>query len=138
MSRSSSIARRNRFVVEDGELKGMMFEHLEYDIQDGDIKATRVVGEEFFPCDDVILAIGQENAFPWIETRVGIEFDKWNVPKVDKVTFQSTLPERVFRRRRGVRAEEHHLVGRTRPSSRHFDPQILPATKPSPSACRAA
>jgi ferredoxin len=51
-----------------------------------------VVGEEFVPCDDVILAIGQENAFPWIERDLGIEFDKWNVPVVDKVTFQSTRP----------------------------------------------
>jgi len=41
----------------------------------------------------VILAIGQENAFPWIEKGVGIEFDQWNVPKVDKLTFQSTLPQ---------------------------------------------
>ena len=47
----------------------MMFERLEYEIENGDITATRVLGEEFFPCDDVILAIGQENAFPWIETR---------------------------------------------------------------------
>src|SRR6201994_814001 len=54
------------FVVEDGVLKGMMFERLEYEMQNGDIKSTRVVEEEFFPCDDVILAIGQENAFPWI------------------------------------------------------------------------
>jgi NADPH-dependent glutamate synthase beta subunit-like oxidoreductase/ferredoxin len=80
------------FVVEQGKLKGMLFEHLEYDIQGSDITATRVLGEEFFPCDDVILAIGQENAFPWIERDIGIEFDKWSVPKVDKTTFQSTRP----------------------------------------------
>ena len=78
------------FVVEGGVLKGMMFEHLEYEMDDGDIKSTRVVGEEFFPCDDVILAIGQENAFPWIERDTGIEFDQWNVPQVDKITFSST------------------------------------------------
>jgi formate dehydrogenase beta subunit len=78
------------FVVENGVLKGMMFEHLEYEIQDGDITATRLLEEEFFPCDDVILAIGQENAFPWVERDIGIEFDKWDVPKVDKTTFQST------------------------------------------------
>jgi len=85
-----------RFVVEDGVLKGMMFEHLEYEFEDGDIKSTRVVGEEFYPCDDVILAIGQENAFTWIERDIGIEFDRWNVPKVDAVTFQSTRPEVFF------------------------------------------
>jgi NADPH-dependent glutamate synthase beta subunit-like oxidoreductase len=84
------------FVVEEGVLKGMMFEHLEYDIENGEITATRVLDEEFFPCDDVILAIGQENAFPWIERDVGIEFGKWDMPKVDKSTFQSTRPEVFF------------------------------------------
>jgi formate dehydrogenase (NADP+) beta subunit len=78
------------FVVEDGVLKGMLFERLEYEMENGDIKSTRVVEEEFFACDDVILAIGQENAFPWIERDIGIKFDKWDVPQVDKVTFQST------------------------------------------------
>jgi formate dehydrogenase beta subunit len=55
------------FVVEGGKLTGMMFEKLEYDIENGDITATRSLGDVFLPCDDVILAIGQENAFPWIE-----------------------------------------------------------------------
>jgi formate dehydrogenase beta subunit len=84
------------FVVENGRLTGMLFDHLEYDIQNGDITATRVLGEEFFPCDDVILAIGQENAFPWIERDAGIELDKWNVPIVDKLTYQSTQPQVFF------------------------------------------
>jgi formate dehydrogenase beta subunit len=84
------------FVIENGRLTGMLFEHLEYDIQNGDITATRVLGEEFFACDDVILAIGQENAFPWIERDAGIELDKWNVPVVDKRTYQSTLPNVFF------------------------------------------
>jgi formate dehydrogenase beta subunit len=78
------------FVVENGRLEGMLFERLEYEFKDGEITATRVLEEEFFPCDDVILAIGQENAFPWIERDLGIEFDKWSVPKVDKKTFQSS------------------------------------------------
>jgi NADPH-dependent glutamate synthase beta subunit-like oxidoreductase len=80
------------FVIEDGKLVGMTFDKMEYDIDRGRIKAERVVGEEFLPCDDVILAIGQENAFPWIERDLGIEFDKWDVPAVDQVTFQSTRP----------------------------------------------
>jgi formate dehydrogenase beta subunit len=84
------------FVAENGKLTGMLFEKLEYDIENGDIKATRSLGDVLFPCDDVILAIGQENAFPWIEKDAGIEFDKWDVPKVDKVTFQSTLPQVFF------------------------------------------
>jgi NADPH-dependent glutamate synthase beta subunit-like oxidoreductase len=78
------------FVIKDGKLVGMTFDKMEYDIDRGRIKAERIVGEEFLPCDDVILAIGQENAFPWIERDLGIEFDKWDVPAVDKVTFQST------------------------------------------------
>ena len=81
------------FVVEGGRLKGMMFEVMEYDLDArGRITAERIVGEEFHPADDVILAIGQENAFPWVERDLGIEFDKWDVPKVDATTFESTRP----------------------------------------------
>jgi formate dehydrogenase (NADP+) beta subunit len=83
----------NAFVIENGKLQGMTFDRMEYDIDaSGRITAERNVGEEFLPADDVILAIGQENAFPWIERDLGIEFDKWDVPVVDKVTFQSTRP----------------------------------------------
>ena len=79
------------FVVENGRLKGMTFDVMEYDIDArGRITAERTVGEEFHQADDVILAIGQENAFPWIERDLGIEFDKWDVPKVDAKTFEST------------------------------------------------
>ena len=81
------------FVTGQGRLTGMLFEQMEYELDDrGRIVGERVVGEEFFPADDVILAIGQENAFPWIERDLGIEFDRWDVPVVDKVTFQSTRP----------------------------------------------
>lgn len=79
------------FVHKDGKLTGMLFEKMKYDLDDaGKITDQRVIGEEVIPCDDVILAIGQENAFPWIEADAGIEFDKWNVPVVDKTTFEST------------------------------------------------
>ncbi len=79
------------FVHEGGKLTGMLFETMEYDLDEaGKITDQRVIGEEIIPCDDVILAIGQENAFPWIEADAGIEFDKWNVPLVDKTTFEST------------------------------------------------
>ncbi len=84
------------FMVENGELKGMLFEHLEYQLRDGEITGTRVLGDEFYPCDDVILAIGQENAFPWIERGIGIDFGRWDLPAVDKVTFQSTHPQVFF------------------------------------------
>jgi NADPH-dependent glutamate synthase beta subunit-like oxidoreductase/ferredoxin len=80
------------FVLENGKLKGMMFEKLEWSKDDKGQQVSKVVGEIFFPADDVILAIGQEGAFPWIEKDIGIEFDKWNMPVVDKTTFQSTRP----------------------------------------------
>jgi len=79
-----------RFVVENGKLLGMEFDVVEwYDAGDGKQKA-RVLDTAFFPADDVILAIGQEAAFPWIERDIGIEFDEWGMPVVDRVTFQST------------------------------------------------
>jgi NADPH-dependent glutamate synthase beta subunit-like oxidoreductase len=81
------------FVLENGKLAGMLFDKMEYDIDPrGRITAERNVGEEFLPADDVILAIGQENAFPWIERDLGIQFDKWDVPVVDEKTFESTRP----------------------------------------------
>ena len=79
------------FVVEDGKLTGMVFELMEYNIdENGRIDRGTVVGEKTIPCDDVILAIGQENAFPWIERDLGIEFDKWDCPVVDEATMMST------------------------------------------------
>ena len=73
------------FVIEGGKLSGMLFERMEYELDGaGRITAERVTAEEFLPADDVILAIGQENAFPWIERDLGIEFDKWDVPVIDK------------------------------------------------------
>jgi NADPH-dependent glutamate synthase beta subunit-like oxidoreductase/ferredoxin len=81
------------FVIEGGKLKGMLFDVMEYEVDaQGRITGERVTAEEFLPADDVILAIGQENAFPWIERDLGIEFDKWEVPKVDAVTHESTRP----------------------------------------------
>ncbi|MEE8593350.1 MAG: FAD-dependent oxidoreductase [Candidatus Bipolaricaulota bacterium] len=85
------------FVIEDGKLVGMNFERMEYDLdENGAIVDTRVVGEAFFPCEDVVLAIGQDNAFPWVERDIGIEFDRWDVPVVDPITFESTLPGLFF------------------------------------------
>jgi NADPH-dependent glutamate synthase beta subunit-like oxidoreductase/ferredoxin len=79
------------FVTEHGKLTGMLFDVMEYEVDaTGRITAERRVKEEFLPADDVILAIGQENAFPWIERDLGIEFDRWDVPRVDQTTFQST------------------------------------------------
>ncbi len=81
------------FVIEDGELTGMRFERLQYDIDaDGRIRGSSVIDEVVIPCDDVVLAIGQDNAFPWVERDLGIDFDKWGIPIVDERTFQSTRP----------------------------------------------
>jgi NADPH-dependent glutamate synthase beta subunit-like oxidoreductase/ferredoxin len=78
-----------RFVIEDGKLTGMEFDQLEWD-EAG--KNSTVTGSVIIPCDDVILAIGQENAFPWIERDLGIEVGEWDMPAVDTVTMQSTRP----------------------------------------------
>jgi len=80
------------FVVEDGKLRGMMFDKLEWRIDDKGQQKSTVLETVFFPADDVILAIGQEGAFPWIERDLGIELDKWDMPVVDKTTFQCSLP----------------------------------------------
>jgi formate dehydrogenase (NADP+) beta subunit len=84
------------FVIENGKLTGMLFDKMEYDLDQGRITAERTVGEVLIPCDDVILAIGQENAFTWIERDIGIKFNKWDQPQVDAVSFQSTLPKLFF------------------------------------------
>ena len=62
-------------------------------------------------CDDVLVAVGQENAFPWIERDIGLEFDKWDMPKVDPEHHAVHQSASVLRRRRRLRAQEHHLGG---------------------------
>ncbi|MDX1486036.1 MAG: FAD-dependent oxidoreductase [Alphaproteobacteria bacterium] len=85
------------FVVENGKLQGMTFEKLEYRLDDdGEIIDYSVVEDVFIPCDDVVLAIGQDNAFPWIERDCGIEFGKWDMPVVDRITYQSTREDVFF------------------------------------------
>jgi len=75
------------FVVEDGKLVGMKFDQMEYKIDDdGNIDRGTAVGEVMIPCDDVILAIGQDNTFPWIERDIGIDFNEWECPIVNEVT----------------------------------------------------
>ncbi|MFQ6006704.1 MAG: FAD-dependent oxidoreductase [Woeseia sp.] len=75
------------FVIEDGKLIGMTFDRMEYRFDDaGNIDRGKSVGEVMIPCDDVILAIGQDNAFPWIERDIGIEFNEWDCPIVDETT----------------------------------------------------
>jgi NADPH-dependent glutamate synthase beta subunit-like oxidoreductase len=80
-----------RFVIEDGKLRGMEFQRYASREEGGKLTQTPL-DIVFLAADDVILAIGQEAAFPWIERDAGIEFDKWGAPLVDKVTFASTRP----------------------------------------------
>jgi NADPH-dependent glutamate synthase beta subunit-like oxidoreductase len=86
------------FEHRDGKLIGMTFEKVG---AERDAKGRRQLvptGEPdaFFECDDVLIAVGQENAFPWIERDLGIAFDEWGLPQVDKATMQSTLPKVFF------------------------------------------
>jgi len=75
------------FVIKNGKLVGMKFELMEYNVdENGRIDRGRVTGEKVIPCDDVVLAIGQDNAFPWVERDLGIEFDQWECPVVDEAT----------------------------------------------------
>ncbi len=86
----------------NGKLTGMAFEKVkaEYDAAFGKPGRRNLTptGEpdQHFECDDVLVAVGQENAFPWIERDIGIEFDKWGMPAVDKVTMQSSIPNVFF------------------------------------------
>jgi NADPH-dependent glutamate synthase beta subunit-like oxidoreductase len=80
-----------RFVVENGRLTGMEFERFRSTETDGKLQQESI-GREVIPCDTVILAIGQDNAFPFIERTIGLEFGKWDMPVVDKTTFMSTRP----------------------------------------------
>jgi formate dehydrogenase beta subunit len=87
------------FVIEDGKLVGMTFEKVKAEYDEKGRRKLVPTGEPdpFYPCDDVLCAIGQENAFPWIERDIGLEFDdRWDMPIVDRVTFQSTNPKVFF------------------------------------------
>jgi formate dehydrogenase (NADP+) beta subunit len=86
------------FLHEKGKLKAMAFEKVKAEL---DAKGRRKLvptgeADEIVECDDVLVAIGQENAFPWIERDSGIAFDEWGMPVVDKVTMQASLPQVFF------------------------------------------
>ncbi|MBS1616303.1 MAG: FAD-dependent oxidoreductase [Bacteroidetes bacterium] len=86
------------FVVENGKLAGMYFEKVQAEYDANGKRSLIPTGEPevFYPADDVLVAVGQENAFPWIERELGIDFDKWNMPVVDALTFASTHPKVFF------------------------------------------
>ncbi len=75
-------------VLDNGKVVGMLFDVLSWN---SDATKSEVVGSVTIDCDDVILAIGQENAFEWIERDMGMDFDKWGMPVVDEKTMATTL-----------------------------------------------
>jgi NADPH-dependent glutamate synthase beta subunit-like oxidoreductase len=82
------------FTHEDGRLTGVLFEQTHAVVDDRGRRKVVPSGapDVHFECDDVLMAVGQENAFPWIERDIGLDFDQWGMPVVDPVTFQSTRP----------------------------------------------
>ncbi len=86
------------FQVTDGKLTGMVFEKVKAVYDDKGKRSLVNAGEpdQFFECDDVLIAVGQENSFPWIERDAGLEFDKWGMPVVDKITFQASVKNVFF------------------------------------------
>ena len=86
------------FTHDNGKLTAVVFEKVkaEYDAKGKRSLVPSGEPDETIACDDVLVAVGQENAFPWIERDIGIEFDKWNMPKVDETTFVSTNPKIFF------------------------------------------
>jgi len=86
------------FTHENGKLTGITFEKVkaEYDAKGRRNLVPSGEPDQHFPCDDVLVAVGQENAYPWIERDLGIEFNKWDMPVVDEKTFASTHPKVFF------------------------------------------
>ncbi|MBA3773804.1 MAG: FAD-dependent oxidoreductase [Ramlibacter sp.] len=86
------------FVHHDGKLQGMTFEIVKAVYDEKGRRKLVPTGEPdaFFECDDVLVAVGQENAFPWIERDSGVVFDEWGLPALVKETFQSTVPSIFF------------------------------------------
>jgi formate dehydrogenase (NADP+) beta subunit len=86
------------FTHERGRLTGVMFEKVTAEKDDRGRRILAPTGEPdvHIECDDVLVAVGQENAFPWIESDAGLAFGKDGLPAIDPVTFQSSLPSVFF------------------------------------------
>jgi len=86
------------FLLSGGRLAGMRFEKVAAKYDEKGRRNLVSTGEPdvVMDCDDVLVAVGQENAFPWIERDIGLAFDKWGMPKVDPTTMQATLPQVFF------------------------------------------
>ena len=83
---------------DNGRLNGITFEKVKAEYDAKGRRKLIPTGEPdlHLPCDDILVAVGQENAFPWIERDIGIAFDEWDMPKVDPVTMRSTHPKVFF------------------------------------------
>jgi ferredoxin len=86
------------FTHDDGKLTGVTFQKVkaEYDAKGRRNLVPSGEPDQTIACDDVLVAVGQENAFPWIERDCGVEFDQWDMPKVDAKTMGSTHPKVFF------------------------------------------
>ena len=82
----------------DGKLSGMWFEKVRVQVDANGQRKLVPTGEPdvLVECDDVLIAVGQENAYPWIERDIGIDFDRWGLPVVDAITYASSLPQVFF------------------------------------------
>ena len=86
------------FKIENGKLTGMIFEKVKaaYDAKGRRELVPTGEPDTHIECDDVLVAIGQENSFPWIERDAGLEFDKWGMPVVGQETMQASIPNVFF------------------------------------------
>ena len=86
------------FTHDDGRLTGVTFQRVAASYDDKGRRSLLPTAEpdEHYECDDVLVAVGQENAFPWIERDIGVEFDKWDMPVVNEITMGSTHPKVFF------------------------------------------
>ena len=86
------------FEHDNGKLIGMTFEVVKAVYNDKGERSLVPAGvpDVLVPCDAVLIAVGQENAFPWIEKDAGIAFDKWGLPVLIKESFQASIPHIFF------------------------------------------
>ncbi len=114
------------FLHEAGKLTGMTFEKVAASKDANGRRVLTPTGEPevIVPCDDVLIAVGQENAFPWIDPGSGVEFGRDGLPKARRRHIPIEPSLGLLRRRRGLWAEEHHHRRRARPRGRDFDRRL--------------